>query len=126
MSDFSKAQQEVFLQNKAQNLNQQHVNDTDNSSLTNSTEDENKSLSSTFSNSNSIDENGVALELAIQKFENEYLSGKFENANRTKISLENDSMTTSVSSSSISNGTFNLFKICLKILKYIKNETFAL
>ncbi len=70
VTDFNKAQEEVFLQNKSLNLNQS-INDSESSSLTNSAEDENKSLSSTFSNSNSIDENGVALELAIQRFENE-------------------------------------------------------
>ena len=70
VTDFSKAQEEVLLQNKANNhLNQSNnENNSDNSSLINGTEDENKSVSSTFSNSNSIDENGVALELAIQKF----------------------------------------------------------
>ncbi len=61
MTDFNKAQEEVFLQNKVQHLNLT-TNDADTSSLTNSADYENKSLSSTFSNSNSIDENGVALE----------------------------------------------------------------
>ena len=71
MTDFNKAQEEVFLQNKLHNLNQS-INESEGlGGLINNAEDENKSLSSTFSNSNSIDENGVALELAIQKFEHE-------------------------------------------------------
>ena len=101
VTDFTRAQEEVLLQNK-RNHNHQNNTDSDNSSLTNSTEDENKSLSSTFSNSNSIDENGVALEIAVQKLEQDYSNNKL--AQKNKNFNENNSMINSVSSSSISSG----------------------
>jgi hypothetical protein len=103
MTDFNKAQEEVFLQNKVQHLNQT-ANDADTSSLTNSADDENKSLSSTFSNSNSIDENGVALELAIQKFEHD-LNKKADSSHKSS-SASPTNMITSTTSSNSSIGGF--------------------
>ncbi len=101
MTDFNKAQEEVFLQNKVQHLNLT-TNDADTSSLTNSADDENKSLSSTFSNSNSIDENGVALELAIQKFEHD-LNKKADSGHKSS-SETTTNMIRSTSSSILSIG----------------------
>ena len=114
VTDFSRAQEEVLLQNKGTHSNNNHANqssnDSDNSSVTNSVEDESKSLSSTFSNSNSIDENGVALEIAIQRLENDYSNTK--NAHKNANSSENSSNSpSSVSTSSISIGKCRLIKL---------------
>lgn len=91
--DFSRAQEEVLLQNKSQKSSSPDID----SSLI-SFDDVNKSTSSLFSNVNNTDENALEMEMAIQKFEQEYSNSKLLNP-RSNARIPSSSSSSSISKS---------------------------
>ena len=102
--DFNKAQEEILLQNRHLNstvitsVNEENSNSNNNlEELDNESEEKSVSSSTTFSNSNSIDENGLTIEMAIQRFEHDYANFKSDRI----TNLEHSMLSTSSSTSSL-------------------------
>jgi kinesin family protein 13 len=99
--DYNKAQEEILLQNRhiSSNIitsaNEENSNNNNLEEIENETEEKSVSSSTTFSNSNSIDENGLTIEMAIQKFEHDYANFKSDRITNLDHSMLSNSSSTS-------------------------------
>jgi kinesin family protein 13 len=113
--DFNRAQEEILLQSRSlmgsdlANGTHQQTNDPNSSQedteVVDETEEKSVSSSTTFSNSNSIDENGLSLEMAIQKFEQDYANLKSDRLANLDVTSSLMLSTTCSSNSSSANGS---------------------